>query len=346
MNTGFSHQQQRDYEVSPGCTDGVSEISFSPTSDLMAVSSWDNQTRIYDVQSNSFTGSITATPKSSISSDAPVLGCCWSADGSKVFSAGADKLVRALDVATGQSVSLSGHSDTVRSVRWCPALSVLVSGSWDRTLRYWDLRSGTNAVATLQLPERCYSLSTSQSYIVAGCAERHISIVSSSSPTTIAQSLQSPLKWQTRVVACYGNGEGYAVGSIEGRVSLNNFDSGNSNGVFCFKCQRDDTNIFAVNAISFHPTWGTFSTAGSDGTFSFWDREIRQRLRCSPRFPQAISSTAFNRTGSIFAYALSYDWSKGFEQNQRDAKNSVMLYQPKDSDVKPKSGSSSMVRRR
>lgn len=46
---------------------------------------------------------------------------------------------------------------------------------------------------------------------------------------------------------------------------------------FSFKCHRESppgqssaTNVYSVNAISFHPTFGTFSTAGSDGTFHFW----------------------------------------------------------------------------
>lgn len=45
---------------------------------------------------------------------------------------------------------------------------------------------------------------------------------------------------------------------------------------FSFKCHREtpagspNVNVFSVNAISFHPTYGTFSTAGSDGTFHFW----------------------------------------------------------------------------
>ena len=44
---------------------------------------------------------------------------------------------------------------------------------------------------------------------------------------------------------------------------------------FSFKCHRETpstgiANVYSVNAISFHPTFGTFSTAGSDGTFHFW----------------------------------------------------------------------------
>jgi hypothetical protein len=56
---------------------------------------------------------------------------------------------------------------------------------------------------------------------------------------------------------------------------------------FSFKCHRQEppsstqsrlvsqqggqeTNIYAVNAISFNRMHGTFSTAGADGTLSFW----------------------------------------------------------------------------
>lgn len=44
---------------------------------------------------------------------------------------------------------------------------------------------------------------------------------------------------------------------------------------FSFKCHRETpsagiANVYSVNDISFHPTFGTFSTAGSDGTFHFW----------------------------------------------------------------------------
>ena len=49
---------------------------------------------------------------------------------------------------------------------------------------------------------------------------------------------------------------------------------------FAFKCHREGTqDIFAVNHITFHPTYGTFATTGSDGTFNFWDKDSRQRLK-------------------------------------------------------------------
>jgi WD40 repeat protein len=88
---------------------------------------------------------------------------------------------------------------------------------------------------------------------------------------------------------------------------MRNFSSKN----FSFKCHRDNSNnVYAVNAISFHPIHGTFSTAGADGTFSFWDKDSKQRLKPFPSVNGQIPCTSFNRNGTIFAYAVSYDWSK------------------------------------
>jgi mRNA export factor len=89
---------------------------------------------------------------------------------------------------------------------------------------------------------------------------------------------------------------------------------------FSFRChrdtpitnQRDPLNVYAVNAISFHPQHGTFSTAGSDGTFHFWDKDAKHRLKGlgAGGVGGTISCTAVSGSGQIFAYAVSYDWSK------------------------------------
>ena len=43
----------------------------------------------------------------------------------------------------------------------------------------------------------------------------------------------------------------------------------------------------------------TFSTAGSDGTFHFWDKDAKHRLKGYPSVGGTISSTAFNRNGNV-----------------------------------------------
>lgn len=65
-----------------------------------------------------------------------------------------------------------------------------------------------------------------------------------------------------------------------------------------------------VNDIAFHPVHGTVATVGGDGTFGFWDKDSRTKLKSSEPMEQPITRCCFNHNGQIFAYAVSYDWSK------------------------------------
>lgn len=49
--------------------------------------------------------------------------------------------------------------------------------------QYWDLRTA-NPVATVQLPERCYSLDIVYPLMVVGTAERHIQMFNLANPNT------------------------------------------------------------------------------------------------------------------------------------------------------------------
>ena len=54
---------------------------------------------------------------------------------------------------------------------------------------------------------------------------------------------ESPLKFATTALCVFGNGKGYAVGSIEGRCGIRNYDlqyhDHNAKADFSFKCHRD-----------------------------------------------------------------------------------------------------------
>ena len=78
--------------------------------------------------------------------------------------------------------------------------------------------------------------------MVVGCADKKINIYNLAEPTKVfrvgasdlscflpcllieyplrGQSLESSLKFQTRVIACFPAADGFAIGSVEGRVSI------------------------------------------------------------------------------------------------------------------------------
>lgn len=330
--------QAGDVEVTNPPSDSISSIAWSPAADFLAVGGWDSDVRVYEIGPNGQNQG-----KFSYSHQAPVLSVCWNREGNKVFSGGTDNAARMLDLAGNSSTpqQVAGHDAPVKAVRWIdsPQGGFLVTGSWDKTIKYWDLRS-SSPIATVQLPERCYTLDTTYPLMVVGCAERKIMLFDLNNPTAVFRTVDSPLKWQTRVVSCFGN-DCYAVGSVEGRVAIQYADMKRAADNFSFRCHRQDgpsgkneSLIFPVNDLAYHPVHGTFATSGSDGTYAFWDKDARSRLKSFDPAPGPVIAGQFNRTGSLFGYAISYDWHKGHSGMTSSHPNKIMLHICKDEEVK------------
>jgi len=337
----FGTQQQQpaqaDVELTDPPADSISCMSFSPVADYLAVGSWDNQVRLYEINAQGL-----SQGKAMYAHEGPVLDVCWSADGTKVFSGGADKAARMYDVQSSQMSQVGAHDAPIKCVRWFEPGKVLITGGWDTFVKYWNTTSPT-PVATLKVPDRVYSMDVAQNLLVVATAERHICTIDLKSPSTIYKQIDSPLKWQTRTIACFPAGDGYAVGSVEGRVAIQYIEEKDASNNFSFKCHRKDapnvkdgTNVYSVNAISFHLQHGTFSTSGSDGVIYFWDKDSKTRLKTFDAAAGPITCTAFNRSGTIFAYAVSYDWSKGHSGMTPGHVNKVMLHPLKDEEIKRK----------
>ncbi|KAH3902581.1 RNA export factor GLE2 SCDLUD_000161 [Saccharomycodes ludwigii] len=357
---GTEQDLMNDITINNPANDSISDIDFNPQQDfLFSSSSWDGTVRIWDVQQNGM-----PQCRAQYQHQAPVLTNRWSTDGTKVASAGCDNLVLLYDVMTQQQQQVGQHDMPVKSIRFVQcgptSQSLLVSGSWDKTLRYWDLRQQQPAF-TLQLAERVYDMDSKQKLLVVALAGKNVTVIDLNNPSQIFKQTTTPLKWQTRTVACHNEGNGFAIGSIEGRCAIQYIDQQEQRkSGFSFKCHRHQnkapvglninsssgtstTNnnnrssyVYSVNKICYHPIYGTFATAGGDGTFTFWDKDNRRRLKGYPSLKGPISAASFNRTGSIYAYAVSYDWSQGHMGNLPDYPNVIRLHAVKDEEVKGK----------
>jgi mRNA export factor len=102
---------------------------------------------------------------------------------------------------------------------------------------------------------------------------------------------------------------------------------------FTWKCHRETqdrsniTKVYGINAVAYHTRLeNRMATGGSDGTFNFWDVKGHLRLKSFPNVGGAVTACAFDRSGSMFAYGIGYDWSKGFQHNTPDYPTKLMVH--------------------
>lgn len=130
-----------------------------------------------------------------------------------------------MDLGSGQTTAtqIAAHDQPIRSIRFVDVPGsngpVLVTGSWDKTIKYWDLRA-PQPVASVECQERVYTMDAKNKLLVVGTADRYINVINLDNPTKFYKTIQSPLKWQTRVVSCFTDASGFGVGSIEGRCAM------------------------------------------------------------------------------------------------------------------------------
>ncbi|KAL0954549.1 hypothetical protein HGRIS_003515 [Hohenbuehelia grisea] len=299
-------------------TDSISSISFSTQGDYLAVGSWDNTVSVYEVPNTR-----QAARRAVFHHQAPVLSVCWDKAGQNIISGSVDNTAQLFDCQTGQTRQVAQHEAPIRNVKWVetPGAGLLATGSWDRTLKYWDLRTNQPA-ATIHLPERCFSMDVRYPWLVAATADERCVIYNLNNPGTPFKYAAAPKKMQTRVISInpVASKVWYALGYVEGRVGIQYIEDQHASNDYSFKCHRQNSSptkndaalVYPVNDIAFHPVHGTFSTCGGDGHHAFWDGEKRTRSAILETAPAPIVAGAFNRTGAIYAYGVSYDWHRGY----------------------------------
>jgi len=297
-------ERKTEIQLNQNPTDVISAVKFGPSSNqYLLVSSWDGAVRLYDTAANVL--------RQKYLHDAPVLDCAFHGPAS-VVSGGLDNLLKHCDLNSQTETVLGAHNDAIKCVEIAAKVNGVLTGSWDRTVKLWDIRQRECVGSYDQSNGRVYSMSVIDEKIAVATSERKVIIWDLRNMNQYLIRRESSLKYQTRAIKISPNKEGYVMSSIEGRVAVEYFDPDPEvqKRKFAFKCHRmkeyNIEHIYPVNAISFHNIYNTFATGGSDGFVNIWDGFNKKRLCQFHHYDASIAALAFSNDGSTLAIACSY----------------------------------------
>ncbi|GAP84721.1 putative mitotic checkpoint protein BUB3 [Rosellinia necatrix] len=348
------------FELAHPPNDAISSLVFAPTlSSRLLVSSWDKNVYLYDTQAAAHDaegqqGQLIRT----ITHRAPVLDVCFGAHHDEAFSACLDWQVRKLDLESGEQTVLSKHSAPVRRVVYSQQHSLVISASWDSTLHVHDPSDPAQTPLEIPLPGKPHAMAASPSKLIVAMTSRLVHIydlaalaggLSSREVPAPWQQRESSLKFLTRAVAAMPSDAGYATSSIEGRVAVEFFDASAESQArkYAFKCHRQTQPagagtdgptdvVYPVNALAFHPAYGTFASGGGDATVALWDAEAKRRMKVYQKFADSVAALAFSADGRHLAVGICPGFETGMEDYSGEGRTRILIRELGENEALPK----------
>jgi len=306
--------------------DTVSSIAWSPSGNnsTFVTSDWDSQIRIYEVKEDPGT----LVQEAQFDAESPCLSVKWNDDETRVFAGCADGTVKLFDILNGgKCLEIGKHEGPVKSVHWIPSEKCLLTISFDKTIKCWDLRQDGHT-SELQLDYKPFCSDVLYPYLAVGLSDAKILLMDFTKSTSKPSYLDSPLGVQSQITMIkltLAREGGYGVGlsGNEGRTNVSKFDTGGSairlQSVITFKVpekvRNNETMKYSVNCFGFHPHRGYqfIYTGEADGRLFFWDSVKKGRIVDFDFKGNSITQAEVDPTGKYMAYSLGYDWARGIQ---------------------------------
>ncbi|MBD1214582.1 MAG: hypothetical protein H9534_17995 [Dolichospermum circinale Clear-D4] len=188
--------------------------------------------------------------------------------------------------------TLKGHSFVVSSVAYSPDGQTLASGSWDRTIKLWDVNTG-NLLQTLEGH-------SSFVYSVAYSPDGQTLASRSDDKTIKLWNVKTGNLLQTFTghskVAYSPDGQTLASGSDDNTIKLWNMETGK-----LLQTLKGHSDV--VSSVAYSPDGQTLASASGDNTIKLWNMETGKLLQTLEGHSKWVSSVAYSPDGQTLASA-------------------------------------------
>ncbi|CAI9096517.1 OLC1v1032682C1 [Oldenlandia corymbosa var. corymbosa] len=294
--------------------DAISRIRFAPHSNNLVISSWDSSLRLYDADKNKL------RLESSCGREAAGLtDCCFQSE-TVALSAASDGAICRHDLGTGVDNQIGNHDDLAGCVEFSDETNLVISGGWDKKIRFWDTRSAESIGSLDNQRTEVESISISRFQLMAAVGSS-VSTYDLRNLNKLVQPKQFHMNIEVKCVRSLLGFEGFALGSMDGRVALKYTEINDGSRGYAFRCHPKEKvgkyHLVTVNDIAFSPSLSSiFATGDNEGYASLWDSQSKKRLYELPKFPNSIASLSYNHNGLLLAVASSYTYQEANEREE------------------------------
>ena len=313
----------------PKDLDIISDLCFSPVDEnQLLVSTWSSEIFLYSCHSISHAHEQpTLDPLNVIkSSDVPVC-MLYESRNPTPYVGSLDGSIRELDFENcklgkniGLEVDESEISGGINNLCGVDNSSIIAS-SFNGKLQVIDTRQ-QKPRHVYNNKRKIFTMDTTDTHLILGLQKNIIEIYDLKKLDTPLETREAGLKYQIKDIKSFPNQEGFALATIDGRVSVDYFSTDPQfleANRFTFKCHRHPDKetgvdlVYPVNTLAFNKKYGTLFTGGSDGHVCLWDFGKRKRMKNFPEFlsaeeePESVVKMKLNKSDSLLAVATSDD---------------------------------------
>jgi WD40 repeat protein len=251
---------------------GITCITWSPDSKLVAISSHSRVIQIYDLSEAKVVNEFAK------GTEGPIIAVCWSHDPQLLASAGYDKVIRLWKLGKdGKAVlerELTGLSAPPCLLAWCPGDDYLASSGDDGLLKIWSLTRGTNPVTIRGIEARLQSMRWTRDHkwlLAANWGELKLF---ERDAADNARNL--PANFTSRTLSWRSDNRHLAINH---RETCEVWDTRSKQLVFRVRAHQAD--VFwkpGVQTVAFSHNGKFLATAGMDKSIKIWDAESRAEV--------------------------------------------------------------------